>query len=183
MLKPVRLLTVVAVAAIIGLLWARMRPADEAVAVDLIERFPTAEIKRPSAETFARADVTLAGVSRRAIVPSGPSRLGFRVTVPDSAWLDLSIGMREEAWTVEGDGVLFLVGVSDGQKFDELMSLVMNPFANPADRGWHALQLDLSPYAGKSVDVIFNTFSSPPKGGDDRRGDSPLWAEPRIVTR
>ena len=155
----------------------------EAVAIDLLERFPQAEIKRPNPEIFTVVDATLAGVTRRGVQPAGPSRLGWKVTVPDRAWLEFAIGMREESWTTQGDGVLFMVGVSDGQHYEELMSLVVNPFANPGDRSWHPLSLDLSVFAGKTVDVIFNTYSSPPERPVDANGDLPVWAEPRIVTR
>jgi hypothetical protein len=92
--------------------------------------------------------------------------------------------LRQDAWAVEGDGVLFQVGVSDGSEFTELFSLVVNPYANPADRNWHDLFVDLSGYAGQRVDLIFNTRAGPPDPpSDDRRGDAALWAEPKIVTR
>ena len=36
--------------------------------------------------------------------------------------------MKPESWTAEGNGVLFLVGVSDGKRFDELFRQHVNPF-------------------------------------------------------
>ena len=66
----------------------------------------------------------------------------------------------------------------------DLLSLVVNPFGNPNDRKWQPLKIDLSAYAGKTVDLIFNTRSSPPDPPrDDRNGDLPVWGDPRIVTR
>jgi hypothetical protein len=153
------------------------------VAVDLIERFPQAEIKRPSPESFQVVDATLGGTAKRAIQAASVSRLGWKVDVPAGAWLEFSIGLREDAWTVEGDGVLFLVGVSDGQTFDELMSLVVNPYANAGDRGWHPLLLDLGKYSGRQVEIVFNTRSSPDRQPVDDRGDLPVWGEPRVVVR
>ena len=44
--------------------------------------------------------------------------------------------MKPESWTAEGNGVLFLVGVSDGKRFDELFRQHVNPFGNPGDRKW-----------------------------------------------
>jgi hypothetical protein len=150
---------------------------------DLIARFPEADIKRPNPDVFSVVDATLAGTTRRAVQANGPSRIGWKVAVPKDAWLEVAIGQREEAWTTEGDGVLFMIGVSDGATFSELMSLVVNPYAIPGDRTWHPLLLDLSVFAGKTVDLIFNTYSSPPDQPIDVRGDLPVWGEPRVVIR
>ena len=75
--------------------------------------------------------------------------------------------------------------VNDRQGSNELLVLDFNPFGNPADRGWHDLTIDLSEYAGETVDLLFNTNASPPQRSpkDDRNGDFPLWAQPRIVGR
>ena len=48
--------------------------------------------------------------------------------------------------------------------------------------------LDLSPYAGKTIELAFNTRASPPPTPgvgprSDERGDMPLWGEPRVVVR
>ena len=64
----------------------------------------------------------------------------------------------------------------------------MNPFGNASDKGWKEVVLDLSTYAGETVDLIFNTHSSaPPAPGtpptDDRNGDLALWGAPRIVVQ
>jgi hypothetical protein len=102
------------------------------------------------------------------------------VTVPDNGWLRVSLGILEQGWTMPGDGVLFSVGVSDGMAYDEMLSLTLNPFANASDRRWNDISLDLSPYAGETVDVIFNTRSGPQ---DDRNGDFAAWGEPRVVAQ
>jgi hypothetical protein len=112
--------------------------------------------------------------------PAPQTRITWHVAVPDDGWFSASLGLREDAWTTPGDGVLFMVGVSDGKHFDELFNLVINPYGNPADRHWYPVSLDLSQYAGQTVDLICNTYSGPP-GHDDRRGDFALWAAPRIV--
>ena len=108
--------------------------------------------------------------------------------MPDGAWLKVSVGLKEEAWKTEGDGVYFFIGVSEGPKWDEVYQLVVNPFANASDRGWKDVTLDLSPYAGRTIDLIFNTRASPPATPgtpprNDERGDMPLWGEPRVVIR
>jgi hypothetical protein len=184
MTRPARLLawSALIVAVVVG--WLAMRPGGERVALDLVSALPDAE-RRPSPDAFSVVDTSLGGVSHQAILVTQPSRLTFHVAdVPDGAWLRLYIGQREDSWQIEGDGTLFQVGVSDGQQFEELFSLVVNPYRNESDRGWHELVLDLDEYAGRSVDVILNTRSGPPDPpAEDTRGDFALWGAPRIVAR
>jgi hypothetical protein len=166
-----------------GVFWIATGPGQDQIEVDLIDALPQAT-RSPSPAAFSVIQTSINGDSRRAVLVSEPSRLTFSIDVPDSAWLTFAFGLQEDAWAIEGDGVLFQVGVSDGAEFTELFSLVANPFANPSDRNWHDLIVDLSEYAGRRVDVIFNTRASPPDPpADDRRGDAALWAEPRIVSR
>jgi hypothetical protein len=108
--------------------------------------------------------------------------------VPDNAWLKVSLGMKEQSWTMQGNGVIFQIGVTNGKAYEELVRLHVNPFTEPGDRQWKDLTLDLSPYAGQAVDLIFNNLSGPdpPRGQpsvDDRNGDLPLWGAPRVVIK
>jgi len=165
-----------------------LRTGSERIAIDLIEQFPTAPIKRPRAEVFTVEDVSIGGVSHRGIVPSEPARVGWHFTVPADAWLKLSIGMKEQSWTMQGNGVVFQIGVSNGKTYEELLRLHVNPFTEPGDRQWKDLTLDLSPYSGQAVDLVFNNLSGPdpPPGQpfkDDRNGDMPVWGAPRVVIK
>jgi hypothetical protein len=161
-----------------------LRPSGDRVAIDLIEQLPMAKDRRPSADVFSVVDATLAGKREQAILTKQPSRIKYNVTVPDEAWLKFSLGLLEESWTIPGDGVLFQIGVSSGPEYVELLSLVVNPYGNPTDRGWQPLVLDLSQFAGENVDLIFNTYASPPPNPDrDHNGDAALWGAPRIVIR
>jgi hypothetical protein len=155
--------------------------------VDLIERFAEAQ-KRPNPEVFSIADTTLAGVTKKAIAitPSVGTRLTWKVRVPDDGWLWVSVGLKPEAWDKEGDGIKFMVGVSDGRAFEQLFEQHVNPFANQGERKWIDVRVDLSTYAGEEVDLVFNTFASAPgQGGPggDLRNDLGLWGSPEIVVR
>lgn len=151
--------------------------------VDLVAQFAEAQ-KRPGPELFSVVDATLAGVTKKAIAvqPTTGSRLIWKVHVPDDGWLWVSVGMKPESWEQEGDGVKFLVGISDGRAFEELFAQSLNPYANQGDRKWVDVRVDLSTYAGEDVDVIFNTYASP-TGEPDTRNDLALWGSPEIVVR
>ena len=83
----------------------------------------------------------------------------------------------------EGDGIKFMVGVSDGRAFEQLFEQHVNPFANQGERKWIDVRVDLSTYAGEEVDLVFNTFASAPGQGADQRNDDGLWGSPEIVVR
>ena len=159
--------------------WATRSTAT--VSLDLIDTLPTATQRRPSPEVFSVIDATLAGVGKRAIYVAEQSRIVWEQEIPDHAWLQVSLGVREEAWQREGDGVLFLVGVSHAGRYDELVSLIVNPHANPSDRQWLPLLLDLAPWAGQNVEIIFNTRVSHP--GASSGNHLALWGQPAVVTR
>ena len=172
---------VIAVVLLLGAWWL-FRGGNSASAIALVEQFDAAE-KRPADAKFEVMDVDLNGETRRAILAPPPTRLTFKVQVPDDGWLKVAVGMKPEAWTQEGDGVLFFVGVSDSRTFETLFTQHVNPFGNPGDRKWIPVWVDLSAYAGEQIDLIFNTRASPPGQGDDARNDLALWGAPEIVVR
>jgi len=180
-------LLVVAVVVVVGLAYWYMRGSSEKTAVDFIQQLSSAE-RKPRPESFAVKDSEIAGVRKPSIVVSEPSRITYQVTVPQNGWLKTSIGMLEPSWTMQGDGVLFSIGVSEGATYEDLFRMVINPFGEPGQRRWFDVSSDLSAYAGKTVNIIFNTRPSPPPEpghaqADDRNGDMPVWGDPRIVIR
>ena len=170
----------------IAVVWFGLRSGGgDETAVDLIAQFPSAREKRPNPETFSVVDATLAGQQKKAILVKDPSRLVYGLTVPENARLKLDLGILEAGWTVPGDGVLFRILLAPSNLApEEILNMPINPYANPGDRKWHEVDLDLSEYAGETVELFFNTNSSlparPPK--DDRNGDLAVWGAPRVVT-
>jgi len=151
--------------------WLILRPRAEQTVVDLVAELPNVVVSIPEKEKFSVIDVTTAGETRRSISFSGQSRLAWRVTVPKNAWLALDLAVTEPAWTVEGGGVLFRVTVYD----EELLGVTINPNKTPTDRGWHNYLIDLSEYAGETIDVYLKTNTGPLY--------TCAWGAPRIITR
>jgi hypothetical protein len=170
---------VVGVVVLAGLvLWLAFRGQSENVVVSFVDDFGQAVEKRPVDANIAVSDVTLAGQSKRAIEAPGSSRIAWSVTIPENARLLVSLGVREEAWTTKGDGVVFRISMND----DEVMNMVIDPFGDPSFRKWNDFEIDLTEFAGETVNVFLKTFPSPP-GSNDGNGDLAVWGEPRIVTR
>jgi hypothetical protein len=180
-------LTAVVIVVVLVLGWWLFGRGGRGGRIDLVERFDEAQ-KRPATDVFSVADATLGGVTKKAIAinPTAGSRLTWKVRVPDDGWLWVSVGMKQEAWEKEGDGLKFMVGVSDGRAFEPLFEQHLNPFANQGDRKWVDVRVDLSTYAGEDVDLVFNTYASLPGqggAGGDTRNDFGLWGSPEIVVR
>jgi hypothetical protein len=168
---------VILVVAAAGWYMFRRGSADR---VDLLAQYEQA---RKQGAPFALVDATLAGDTKKAIAAPANGRITFHVRVPEDGWLKVSMGVKPEAWTVEGNGVFFYAGVSDGRAFEKLFEQTLNPFKNPSERRWIPVMIDLSAYAGEEMDVILNTVASGPGGPPDDRGDMPLWGAPEIVRR
>ena len=149
--------------------------------VDLLAQFDRAQ--KAGAGPYTVVDATLAGDAKRAILAPPNGRVTFKVRVPDDGWLRVSLGMKPESWDKEGNGVFFFAGVSDGRSFEKLFEQTLNPFANPSERRWIPVTVDLSAYAGEEMDIILNTRSSGASLAADERNDLPLWGAPEIVRR
>jgi hypothetical protein len=145
--------------------------------VELLSQFDQA---KKSAGDFSVVDATLAGDSKKAIATPPNSRVTFHVRVPDDGWLRVSLGLKPESWDKEGNGVLFFAGVSDGRSFEKLFEQTLNPHANPSERRWIPVAVDLSSYAGEEMDIILNTRASAGGAPEDTRNDMPLWGAPTI---
>jgi hypothetical protein len=168
---------VIVVVAIAGW-WLFRRSGGERV--DLIAIFDSAT---KSGGTYTIEDATLAGETKKAIAAPPDGRITWHVRVPEDGWLKVSLGLKPEAWTKEGNGVYFFVGVSDGRAFEQLFTQTVNPYANPPERRWIPVMVDLSAYAGSDMQIIFNTRQSGPGQAADARNDLPLWGAPEIVSR
>jgi hypothetical protein len=160
--------------------WLFMRSSATQV-IPLIPLLASSE-KRPPGGTFDVIQADVNGETKQSIYTVPPSRIYFKVKVPEDAWLRLAVATRPDSWTQEGDGVLFRVGVSDGRTYEELFTQHVNPFARAGDRKWIQVWVDLAPYAGEQVDVIFNTNTTVGRG-DDPRNDHAFWGAPEIVVR
>jgi hypothetical protein len=177
-------LTVVIILAVVVTGWWLFSRGRSGGSVDLLAQLDAAQ-KRPEPGLFSTSDVTLNGETHRAIAvaPAAGTRLVFRVRVPDDGWLRVSLGLKPEAWAQEGDGVKFMVGISDGRAFDQLFTQHVNPFGNAADRRWIPVMVDVSQYAGEEVELMLNTFASPEGRVGDLRNDLAVWGAPEIIVR
>jgi hypothetical protein len=175
-------LVLVAILVVAGFWFWRARQAGvEPNAVDLIELFPEAEKRTTMAsleEGFAIQTVSIFGDRKRSIFAHPFSRIIWTIVVPDGAVLRTAAALRPDSWTTEGDGAVFRVGVSDGDRYTNYVRQVLRPQDDPADRRWVPIEVDLSEYAGRQVKVVFNTE---PGASGNAVADACVWGAPRIV--
>lgn len=171
-----------AVLAVVGW-WYYSHTAVKDRTVDLIQELPNAEKRsnpEPPDSNFQVADVTIDGVTKKAILSKPFGRITYTMRVPTDAWLDLDFAMRPDSWGLPGDGAQFRVGVSEGRTYDELLRQYVNP--KDGGRKWFSAHLDLSAYQGHQVKIILNTDPSP-TGGGDSRNDFAVWGDPHVYSR
>lgn len=175
-------LTIVLIVVLLVAGWWLFKRKTGAATVDLISTFATAE-KKPPTGTFEVIDADLNGDKQRAIFTMAPTKIIWKLRIPEDAWLKVALGMKPESWDKEGNGVVFHVAVSDGRSYDELYSQRVDPFTNKGDRRWIPVWVDLSAYAGEEVQVIFFTNTSDNGKPADDRNDMALLGTPQIVIR
>jgi hypothetical protein len=165
--------------------WAYKRSKGADVAIDLVSQFPSAEKRSNGALelVFAVQDVAIKGETRHTIYMHPTSRMTYKITVPHDGWFRAWIGVKEEAWDKQSDGVLFRVAIGDGREYDEVINQHVDPANNPSDRRWIPVMADLSAYAGQQVDLIFNTNSSIPGHGDNAAWDFAVIGDPAIIVK
>jgi hypothetical protein len=176
------LVALAAVLTVVGW-WYYSRTSVNDRTVDLIAELPNAERRSnpdPVASNFQVADVAIDGVTKKTILAKPFSRIIYTVRVPADAWLDVDFAMRPDSWALPGDGAQFRIGVSEGRTYDE----VLRQYVNPKEGGqkWFSAHLDLSPYQGRQVKLIFNTDPTA-AGSGDSQNDFALWAEPHVYSR
>jgi hypothetical protein len=108
---------------------------------------------------------------------SGSTALVYPVRVRPRTALHAHLAVAPEAWTKEGDGVTFSVYVEDEAGMHLVYGRYVDPKHHEQDRRWLPLQVDLSPFSGKLVRVIFAVGSGP---AGDSRYDWAGWGEPRL---
>jgi len=154
------------------------RRSTERIALDLVEEFAAADklTRAPLHQAFG-----VTNSPPRSIFAHPPSRIIWKARIPAGARLRTSLQLLPEAWEKSTDGVFFRIGVSDGHRYTSLTDRHVDPLHRPDDRRPIPVDLDLSPYAGLEMQIVFNTATSAPGTPYDAAYDWALWGEPRIV--
>ncbi|MEO8260260.1 MAG: O-antigen ligase family protein [Acidobacteriota bacterium] len=154
------------------------RRSPERIAVDLVAEFEAADKLAPV--PLHQAFGVVEG-SQRAIFAHPPSRVIWKTTIPAGARLRTSLELMPAVWDKSTDGVVFRIGISDGHGYISLIDRLVDPMHVPDDRRAIPVEIDLTPYAGREMELFFNTATSTPGSPFDAGYDWALWGDPRIV--
>lgn len=160
------------------ILATRERPA-----VDLMNELDLAVMESPAGMhgAFSLWQEAINGNAPQALFAHPPSRIIWTVAVPArKPLLKTSVALRPYVWENRSDGVTFAISVDDGGHVTDLSSRFVNPGDNLNDRAWLAMDVDLSPYAGRSVRIVLTTSPGP---AGNVGWDWAMWGDPRIVER
>ena len=114
---------------------------------------------------------------------NGKAEIIYRVDLPESSALRFSIALSPEVWTPDmGDGASFQIYILDTQSPENgefIFVRYINPKMNPSDQRWRNYLIDLSPWAGKPVEIQLITEAGP---NADWSFDWAGWSDLQIVT-
>lgn len=106
----------------------------------------------------------------------------YRLEVPESGALQFAIALSPEVWSPEkGDGVGFQIYAVSSDAPDEgqfVFNRYINPKHNPSDRRWRNFMVDLSPWAGRTVNLSLITICG---AAGDCSFDWAGWADFKLV--
>jgi len=87
-----------------------------------------------------------------------PATIWYTIPVPPEARLLFSVALDPEVWHPDrGDGVLFSVHVVADGVDETVFSREVDPKNRPEDRRWQDVEIDMTPYAGRTVTILFAT--------------------------
>jgi hypothetical protein len=166
-------------AALSGVLWTA---ALERRRVELIDRLGDAQVQSsgPLHEFIQVLPVEIGLETKRALFAHSTTSVRWPVTPRPGARLATSLGLAPAIWDAGGDGTVFRIEVADGNDRVELFVRHVNPHGVSADRRWIPVDVDLSPFAGRTVTLILTTEPSPSGALPDSSYDWALWGEPII---
>lgn len=125
-------------------------------------------------------DIALRGVTRRSVWIDPPTALTYRqLRLGSHPALHVFVAIHPSLYAGGGgDGAAFLVDVRVDGHTDRVGGMYLNPFAHPEQRRWTPLGVDLSKYAGKTVDLI---LSNDPGPAHNDYADWCIWGDPRLT--
>jgi hypothetical protein len=147
--------------------------------IDLIARFPTAEIDAELPEAVFATTWTFEDQDYPVLYQHPTARATYQILLEKPARLISAIALDPLAWDKPGDGVLFEIHARTENMPDAivLFSRYLDPKNEPSDRGTIPVAVDLSPYINQNISLSLVTKPGPK---DDPAYDWAGWIAPKI---
>lgn len=108
---------------------------------------------------------------------SGRTTLVYPVKIEPQSWFRAVLALAPDAWTMEGDGVVFNIYIEDNSGIHLVFSQYLDPKHHEQDRRWLPISVNLNEFNGKLVRLILEVNSGP---AGDQRYDWAGWGIPRL---
>ena len=124
-------------------------------------------------------DVSVNGITRKSVWIDAPTGLTFHhVMLGAHPALHVYAAIHPFIYSeANADGATFDVSVTVDGQTQRLADVYINPIAHPELRTWNPLDVDLSQFAGKTVDL---TLSNSPGPANNDFADWCIWGDPRL---
>ncbi len=175
-LELVRVRLVMAILLSLGLVGGCGEAPSE-ISLSLLLRVPTASIELSPNGPVTLYPVSVGGDERAAIFAPAPSRIRFSdVIVPTAASLSFGVGLIDSSDRPDDkqDGALFELDIAESPgQVETIWSHRLSP-KDGNEGSWAEAEVDLSGYAGRSVDLVFKT------GEVEGHAGRAAWSSPVI---
>jgi hypothetical protein len=151
--------------------------------VDLLHRFAEGEAQVrdtavPEPVEIRSFTMPQNGDSDRVLFTHPPAAVSFPLELPaaETAVFRTRLALDPQSWSWGGDGVTFVVTAETAQGQEILLRRRVHN--TPADRGWHLVEIPLTPLAGRPFTLTLAAETGP---AGDGAGDWAGWGAPRII--
>lgn len=149
---------------------------------DFLTQLPTADTGSADQQQVRQDILAIDYEPRHILFQHPPSRVTYRVEIPEQAGLHFGLGMDPAVWSPDrGDGVAYSIYVRAPDRPSRLYR-VFHRYVDPKnglkDRYWLDQVVDLSVYGGQTIDLIFEAQPGP---ANDASFDWGGWSRPILV--
>ena len=144
------------------------------------EIMASAELSHVKDQPNLGVPITVDGITKNSLWIDAPTVITFHnLPLSKHPTFIAGVTIHPSIYTDDrADGAVFQVDVRAGGEVVRVGELSINPIANPLERCWMPLRVDLSRFAGQHVDLI---LSNDPGPAGNAYADWCIWGDPEIV--
>src|SRR4051812_5895316 len=145
----------------------------------LVDSLGQAAIDAPADDYLNLQKMILAREVETAIFQPPTSSITFPVMhIGNHPQLVFAIGIKEVVWTQIKNAIHFTIHIQSGGRREEVFKAKLNPLKKLSDRRWQRYELDLSRFAGQSLQIVLTTRVGWRKSTAYAWAG---WANPRVI--
>jgi tetratricopeptide (TPR) repeat protein len=152
------------------------------VAYDFLAEFPHSDSGGAGSDAVRMDALTVDYETRDILFQHPPSRVAYRVWIPDRSGLHFGLTLDPAVWSPEkSDGVEYNIYIrypDDPYVLHRVFNRFLNPTHEPGDQRWVDSVVDLTPHGGHTVDVVFEAL---PGAAGSANYDWGGWSRPVLV--